>query len=100
MNHSYIIRFPDEASRSKFREALEGHSDLQQADIKFGEFFPDVIVRGISDEMLAKIRRIAHPKARFFEDFEHHLTGHDHQVGDWQLSSITVEPLHAPVFLC
>jgi hypothetical protein len=73
MEHSYIIRFPTEESRKEFERALEKSPDLSRDDVEFGEFLPDVIVRGISDGKLEELKRITHPKARFYEDFKHDL---------------------------
>jgi len=73
MEHSYIIRFPTEESRDEFGHALEESPDLSRDDVEFGEFLPDVIVRGIPDEKLEELKRLADPDARFYEDFKHDL---------------------------
>ena len=71
--HSYIIRFPDIASRNKFREALMHQRSVDPEQVVFAEFLPDVIVRNMSDAMLASIKHLADPKARFFEDVQFDL---------------------------
>jgi hypothetical protein len=71
MEHSYIIRFPTEEARNQFGCALEESPVLSRDDVEFGEFLPDVVVRGISDTKLEELKRIADPEARFFEDFKH-----------------------------
>ena len=73
MVHSFIIRFPNEKSRNEFRKTLHNHPNLAQEDVEFGEFLPDVIVRGVSDQILIEFKQIVDPQARIFEDFKHHL---------------------------
>lgn len=76
MENSYIIRFPDEQSRSEFQRVLEERPDISPENVTFGEFLPDVIVRGLSDEKLSEMKDIADPEARFFGDFKHDLFVH------------------------
>jgi hypothetical protein len=70
MEHTYIIRFPTEESRNQFERAVEESPVLSRDDVEFGEFLPDVIVRGISDSKLEELKRIADPKAQIFEDIK------------------------------
>jgi len=72
---TYIIRFPNEESRDEFHKALKDRLHLEPSQVKFGEFFPDAIVRDISDQALSEIKRIADPRTRFIEDFQHDLFG-------------------------
>ena len=70
---TYILRFPSEQSRNKFRTALDRRSDIDPDQVEFGEFLPDVIVRNISDRALDEIKSIVDPGTRFIEDFRHDL---------------------------
>lgn len=67
--HSFLIRFPDERSRAVFRSALED-SRVGTERLHFGEFLPDVIVQDISDQEADRLRSLAGPRARFFEDIQ------------------------------
>jgi len=65
--HSFIIRFPSQHSRDEFQSALDG----AVADhVHFGEFLPDAVVDGVSDQDLEMIKRLADPGTEFFEDVQ------------------------------
>ena len=82
MGKNCIIRFPDEQSRSDFQVALENLEQALPSEVEVAEFFPDVVVRGVSDQALEQMKRIADPKARFFEDFRHDpFSFHNKQAG-------------------
>lgn len=68
---SYIIRFPDRLSRNKFRAALAYQRGLTPEQVVCTEVFPDIIVRDISEAVLATMKRLADPKARFYEDIQY-----------------------------
>ena len=68
--HNYIIRFPDDNARERFRVELEQQPDIKTGKVIYGEFLPDVIVHDISDSTLELMKRIAHPKAKFYEDIQ------------------------------
>jgi hypothetical protein len=70
---TYIIRFPSEESRTEFHQILKKRKDIEPTQVEFGEFLPDVIIKDISDLDLDKIKRIADPRTRFIEDFQHDL---------------------------
>lgn len=72
---TYIIRFPSEQSRNEFHRALKDRLHIEPSQVEFGEFLPDAIVRDISDQALNEIKRIADPRTRFIEDFQHDLFG-------------------------
>ena len=67
---SWIIRFPDEKALAQFRAAVAGQPDLRRKQIVYGEFMPDAIVRNVSETTWQRLKRIAHPKAKFFEDIQ------------------------------
>ena len=71
---SYIIRFPSEQSRSKFRRTLE-EQRVQPKPFQFevGEFLPDIIVKNVSDNTINWLKQITDPGTIFFEDFQHDL---------------------------
>jgi len=66
--HSFLIRFPDERSRAVFRSALE--DSRVGGYLHFGEFLPDVIAQDVSDQDVERLRALAGPRARFFEDIQ------------------------------
>ena len=70
---TYLIRFPNEQSRDQFQEAVKQTPDIEESQIEFGEFLPDAIVRDVTDQTLAEIKRIVDPATRFIEDFQHDL---------------------------
>lgn len=71
---SYIIRFPSEHSRSKFRRALEEERvQLRPFQFEVGEFLPDIIVKNVSDYTISRLKQITDPGTIFFEDFQHDL---------------------------
>lgn len=67
---SWIIRFPDEKALAQFRAAVAGRPDLQRNQIVYGECMPDAIVRNVSATTWQRLKRIAHPKSKFFEDIQ------------------------------
>jgi hypothetical protein len=70
---TYIIRFPSEQSRNEFHRAIKNRADIKPLQVELGEFLPDAIVKDVSDQALNEIKRIADPRARFIEDFQHDL---------------------------
>jgi hypothetical protein len=71
---SYIIRFPSDQSRSKFRRALEEERiQLSPFQFEVGEFLPDIIVKNVSDNTVSRLKQITDPGTIFFEDFQHDL---------------------------
>lgn len=73
---SYIIRFPDEESREKFRHEVEQSRELSLEDFGFAKFLPDVVVHEATSGELPTIKRMVGPEAEIFEDIEHKLAAH------------------------
>lgn len=64
-----IVRFDNVASRDAFLKEL---GERSEHILQVGEFIPDVILRDISEEFVAKVRRLV-PNARIVADFAHDL---------------------------
>ena len=71
---SLIICFPDEKALAQFRAAVVARPDLQRGQIVYGEYRPDAIVRDVSAATLLRLKRLAHPQAKFFEDIQFEAT--------------------------
>lgn len=67
---SYLIRFPDEEARSRFLEQLSALTDLG-VSWETGEFLPDVILGGLDESQLPRVKQLAGQDAKFMRDFTH-----------------------------
>lgn len=72
--NSYIIRFPSAQALNQFRAEMDKCPPFRRGRIVYGQFTPDVIVTNVSDATLARIRRLAHPQAQFFEDIQFEIS--------------------------
>jgi hypothetical protein len=70
---SYIIRFPSEESRNKFRHKVERSPELSTEDFGFAKFLPDVIVHRVAPRKSSKIKRMVGSEAEIFEDIQHKI---------------------------